>query len=594
MATHGNPSPIPGHGTPSTPPGSSSMSVAVEVHHDTDVRLSNASTQQPGDFPNTGPATDYAAIPVDDRESPEEIDGSPSADSRATAGVHLDETEKSSLPYQPLDKLATLKKWTPEFVALFSSMAAFIIMVVLLVVSHEKPQPEWAYNVNINSLVAILTTLLRAAMLFILAETKWSWMATPRPLRHVERFDSASRGAWVSLKFLLFTCRPTPTALGALVVVASYATGPFSQQAVKTDRCEVSVRGVARISIAERVSNSDYTQHMDLLNPEMSVVAINGLLAIPPNNSQLFQCDSGNFEHTPPGNYWWAYRFHNNSQFGINIQPTPKLFSMTTTHYDYDRVCSSFLTFTVAGCTAQLNEEAQPNQHCEHDYGNMPKLRSDLGIVAANCTLYPCLRHYYGNVTNGTLNEHLLSTEPMRLSNRLKNYDEVEEGSTSVGTIRHLSLLDCDWRWWVGALYKGENATSEGLAAAHDNMATAITNHMRVNGLTWSRTNKSRSYKEGACHETVTCVRLQGLWLLYPAALLVLTSALLVTAYVQSCHDSGRQPIWKSAILPLLFYNISKEHNSDERNGDPDTGSSVPLLQLAELESLADKTIVTF
>lgn len=146
------------------------MSVASEVRHDTDILLSNASTQQSGDFPDTGSITDYAIIPADDREYPEETRGSLSADSRATVEVHLDEIEKGNLLYQPLDKLATLKQWIPEFVALFSSVAAFIIMVILLVVSHEKPQPEWAYDVNINSLIAILATLLRAAMLFILAE----------------------------------------------------------------------------------------------------------------------------------------------------------------------------------------------------------------------------------------------------------------------------------------------------------------------------------------------------------------------------------------------------------------------------------------
>ncbi|KAF6835670.1 hypothetical protein CPLU01_04140 [Colletotrichum plurivorum] len=112
MATHSSPD-ISGNGTPSPPSGSSSTSVAGEVHYNTDIRSSNESTQQPDDFPDTGPITDYAIIPADDRESPEETRGSLSADSRATVEVHLDETEKSSLLYQPLDKLATLKQWTP-------------------------------------------------------------------------------------------------------------------------------------------------------------------------------------------------------------------------------------------------------------------------------------------------------------------------------------------------------------------------------------------------------------------------------------------------------------------------------------------------
>ncbi|KAK1641180.1 hypothetical protein BDP81DRAFT_390463 [Colletotrichum phormii] len=135
-------------------------------------------------------------------------------------------------------------------------------------------------------------------MLFVIAEVvgqaKWSWMAVPRPLRHVERFDNAGRGAWGSLKFLLFIPKQSATVIGALVVIASYATGPLSQQAVKTYPCEVSSKGVARISVAERATNVDSPRAIGFLSPQMSTVAINGLLGIPPDVSQLFQCDSGN------------------------------------------------------------------------------------------------------------------------------------------------------------------------------------------------------------------------------------------------------------------------------------------------------------
>lgn len=184
-----------------------------------------------------------------------------------------------------------------------------------------------------------------------------------------------------------------------------------------------------------------------------------------------------------------------------------------------------------------------------------------------------------------------------KLKGHCKLYDVTENGPTSpeaVNGIGNSSQLQCQTGWWLDALYSGGMATFDSLAAAHDNMSIAITNRMRFNGLNWSETDTSNSYKEGTCNQTSICVRLEGWWLLYPAALLAFTSALLVAAYVQSYRDSERQPIWKSSILPLLFYSISEDHGTDEKNEGQDGSSSVPLLQLAELESRADKTIVTF
>lgn len=170
MATHRTPSPITDNERSSASPGSPSESGTAEVHHRSEIPSAYTSTQQPGNLSGTGSTNDYGIIPSDEEESPEEIHGSSSTNSRHIDDVNLNETEKINLPYQPLDKVATLKQWTWEFVALFSSMAAFVAMVILLVISDGKPQPEWAYDLNINTLIAVLATLLRAAMLFILAE----------------------------------------------------------------------------------------------------------------------------------------------------------------------------------------------------------------------------------------------------------------------------------------------------------------------------------------------------------------------------------------------------------------------------------------
>ncbi|KAK1456827.1 hypothetical protein CMEL01_16184 [Colletotrichum melonis] len=682
-------------------PRPSSVSFTDEVHHGR-----NISNQQPDNFQNDASISDYTIVPSEE-ESRDEINGLSSASPKGIDEGNFNQAEKNGLLHQPLGRVSTLKQWNLEFTALLTSVFAFVVMVILLVFSNGKPQPAWAYSVSINTLVAILTTLLRAAMLFVLSQVigqaKWLWMAAPRPLRHVEHFDNAGKGACGSLKFLVTIPKPNTTLLGALVVIASYATGPLSQQAVKTYSCEVSSECTARISIAERVARHDSMISGADTNAKMSTAIINGLLGIPPDSSQLFECESGNcvfqnvsgvthssvgvcskctdvksdlleFEDSKTklfGRYRNNYRFHKDSNFSINTGVEPELFNATTvTDYTHENpIVTSFLTLSVAGCVAQRNPDAPADRYCEHDYKNMPRLSSDLDIVAANCSLYPCLRYYNGNVTNGTLNEQLISTEPMsktssgisyasviqpciidgksygvfnitdaprdglpwtswtsdgvtkeappqcvramdyrefhgirlffedKLKGHCKLYDVTENGPTSpeaVNGIGNSSQLQCETGWWLDALYSGGMATFDSLAAAHDNMSIAITNRMRQNGLTFSETDTSNSYKEGICNQTSICVRFEGWWLLYPAALLALTSALLVAAYVQSCRDSGRQPIWKSSILPLLFYNISEEQSSNERNENRHSSQSIPVIQLEELESRADKTIVSF
>lgn len=73
--------------------------------------------------------------------------------------------------FQPLSKLATFRLWYLEVLALLVSIASFAAIIALLSAFDEKPQPELTY-ININTLVAIFTTILRAALVFVLAEGK--------------------------------------------------------------------------------------------------------------------------------------------------------------------------------------------------------------------------------------------------------------------------------------------------------------------------------------------------------------------------------------------------------------------------------------
>ncbi|KAL3293103.1 hypothetical protein RB213_015357 [Colletotrichum asianum] len=66
--------------------------------------------------------------------------------------------------------MAILWVWRFEFLALLISCAAFAAIAALLGVYNERAQPEFAYNININTLIAILSTVLKATLVFVVAE----------------------------------------------------------------------------------------------------------------------------------------------------------------------------------------------------------------------------------------------------------------------------------------------------------------------------------------------------------------------------------------------------------------------------------------
>jgi hypothetical protein len=52
------------------------------------------------------------------------------------------------------------------------AIGAFLAIVTILAVYNNEEQPAWKYSLNINTLVAILSTLLRASLVVIVEEGK--------------------------------------------------------------------------------------------------------------------------------------------------------------------------------------------------------------------------------------------------------------------------------------------------------------------------------------------------------------------------------------------------------------------------------------
>ena len=101
--------------------------------------------------------------------------------------------------------------WLTEILALMIGVGCIIALCALLPKYDQQPASQsnefFGVNITLNTLVSILSSLGRAALLFSVAECvsqlKWMWyLKHDRPLADLDIFDGASRGPWGGLKLL--------------------------------------------------------------------------------------------------------------------------------------------------------------------------------------------------------------------------------------------------------------------------------------------------------------------------------------------------------------------------------------------------------
>ncbi|KAI1082460.1 hypothetical protein F5B20DRAFT_531374 [Whalleya microplaca] len=140
-----------------------------------------------------------------------------------------------------------LGTWKYEVLAAFISFASFVGLVIISTAFSDRLLSEWPLQViTINGVVAALTTLMKGALMVPIAEsigqTKWTWFSlargesTGRPFGDMELIDSASRGLWGSLLWLVkYPLSFRLVTFGAMVTLLSAGLDVFSQQLVSIE-----------------------------------------------------------------------------------------------------------------------------------------------------------------------------------------------------------------------------------------------------------------------------------------------------------------------------------------------------------------------
>lgn len=152
---------------------------------------------------------------------------------------------KSTIP-----RHSVLRAWMFELLNTIFLVALIVAIAVTLAAYNGKPAPDWGQHLNLNALLALLSTFLRAAIAVmvsqIISQRKWHYFSDiTQPLSHLQRFDTGSRGSLGALSLIPTVIFKDFIALAAAVVMlVSFLVGPFVQQASRTIECSFAMEGI--------------------------------------------------------------------------------------------------------------------------------------------------------------------------------------------------------------------------------------------------------------------------------------------------------------------------------------------------------------
>lgn len=405
----------------------------------------------------------------------------------------------------------------------------------------------------------------------------------------------------------------------------------------------------ATIAIAKQVSGADVvlTRHQNAsLSPAMKGVVVSGLLGHSRTLDSMFSCPTGNccfggsannITYSTMGicstcddilDQVGAHPFGNGTVYfslpGAQKSPSIQLggqgawlSAQTMVHNSsttfQGTINSTILAFTQGGCHQknQTNgEKASNDLLCPHDGLGakvLEYLPPNLGIVAAECSLYPCLLNYHGEVENGKLRESVVNTLAANLEQETEyralklpcpfnnttygqfnvsrvsepgfeeiQYSELEavyapsdciyrmnasimlglqgfledqlqgDCQNFPGVLYDPSQVDCgDQEWRLDKLRNGGRATIASIRSDMNDLATVVTNRMRMMGGTQDAQQqpRQRSHARGTSKESTLCTQVNWSWLALPACLISASVGLLIAMLLQSCRERGHQPV---------------------------------------------------
>lgn len=142
-------------------------------------------------------------------------------------------------------------------------------------------------------------------------------------------------------------------------------------------------------------------------------------------------------------------------------------------------------------------------------------------------------------------------TAQMELSTTIgnKNYDN------RCFQVGNYTSMNCAGTWWLNPMFNGGNASIDSIREVMKRGFDSLSAQLRMNGTDWDGNPTNVS---GIAYDTVVCVVFRWEWLFYPLGLVVGASVLLLLLLASNLGTakSRKHAIWKSSVLPFLFYGL--------------------------------------
>lgn len=166
---------------------------------------------------------------------------------------------------------------------------------------------------------------------------------------------------------------------------------------------------------------------------------------------------------------------------------------------------------------------------------------------------------------------------------------------SSISSPENTTRIGCGKIYWLAKFYNDDRTTAASIIKRIEAFTDRLSNKIRM-GLF----NNPEAVSGQVLQETV-CTRIYYPWLTFPAGLVAVTSGLLAWTMLQSSRRRGREMVWKTSILPFLFYgdrfivqngeDMSAYSNESLRR---DEGPKEPLLDLDQMQAEAKQRVVRF
>ncbi|KAK7957868.1 hypothetical protein PG988_012716 [Apiospora saccharicola] len=356
-----------------------------------------------------------------------------------------------------------LRYWQWEIACLAVSVVLIGAIVSILCHYEGQQMPRWPFSINLNTLIALLATILRTTMLVaaaeVISQAKWDWFSRPRPLSHLNDFESASRGVAGSLKLLFVAPQSSLAIVAALVTISSLAIGPFTQQAIKTVACpQILEEANASIPVAHsmpgrakyfRIGAGQWEVDVD-----MKGAMIQAMTNPSSNDSKIVaSCETGNCtfpaladgithssvamcstcfdttslireevnttlignptNYTLPNGQWvsqWNEGVYLNTRADWNLSWASPAFTDEYRSVAQDSLLNlTVMSFTDAPCAKSDGDKLDCPHHAKAGIGGKNQVTD---YIATTCAFYPCMQNYNAKLTRGVLEERVVSSVP--------------------------------------------------------------------------------------------------------------------------------------------------------------------------------------